>query len=69
MVFHHYNLFKNKPVLQNVTENIVIVKKQPAQVEEKPKGILSYIGFEDKANEYPSRLSEGGNSGLVLPPE
>ena len=60
MVFQHYNLFKNKTVLHNVTENLVVVKKQPAaQAEEKARGILSSIGLEDKANEYPSRLSGG----------
>jgi ABC-type polar amino acid transport system ATPase subunit len=60
MVFQHYNLFKNKTVLQNVTENLIIVKKQPAALaEEKALGILSSIGLADKANEYPSRLSGG----------
>ncbi|MDR1468587.1 MAG: amino acid ABC transporter ATP-binding protein [Spirochaetaceae bacterium] len=60
MVFQHYNLFKNKTVLQNVTENLIIVKKQPVtHAEEKALGILSSIGLADKANEYPSRLSGG----------
>jgi ABC-type polar amino acid transport system ATPase subunit len=60
MVFQHYNLFKNKTVLQNVTESLIVVKKQPrAQAEEKAMGILSSIGLADKAGEYPSRLSGG----------
>jgi ABC-type polar amino acid transport system ATPase subunit len=60
MVFQHYNLFKNKTVLQNVTESLIAVKKQPkAQAEEKAMGILSSIGLADKAGEYPSRLSGG----------
>jgi ABC-type polar amino acid transport system ATPase subunit len=60
MVFQHYNLFKNKTVLQNVTESLLVVKKQPkALADEKAMGILSSIGLADKAGEYPSRLSGG----------
>jgi ABC-type polar amino acid transport system ATPase subunit len=60
MVFQHYNLFKNKTVLQNVTESLIVVKKQPkAQADEKAMTILSSIGLADKAGEYPSRLSGG----------
>ncbi|MDR1986803.1 MAG: amino acid ABC transporter ATP-binding protein [Treponema sp.] len=60
MVFQHYNLFKNKTVLQNVTESLLVVKKQPkALADEKALSILSSIGLADKAGEYPSRLSGG----------
>jgi ABC-type polar amino acid transport system ATPase subunit len=60
MVFQHYNLFKNKTVLQNVTEGLTVVKNIPgAQADEKAMGILSSIGLVDKAGEYPSRLSGG----------
>ncbi|MDR1147660.1 MAG: amino acid ABC transporter ATP-binding protein [Spirochaetaceae bacterium] len=60
MVFQHYNLFKNKTVLQNVTESLIVVKKQPkALAEDKAMGILSSIGLAGKAGEYPSRLSGG----------
>jgi ABC-type polar amino acid transport system ATPase subunit len=60
MVFQHYNLFKNKTVLQNVTESLLVVKKQPkAQAGEKAMAILSSIGLADKVGEYPSRLSGG----------
>jgi ABC-type polar amino acid transport system ATPase subunit len=60
MVFQHYNLFKNKTALQNVTESLIVVKKQSkAEAEEKARVILSSIGLADKADEYPSRLSGG----------
>lgn len=60
MVFQHYNLFKNKNVLQNVTESLVIVKKLPRNAaEEKAMTILKRVGMEEKAQEYPSRLSGG----------
>jgi ABC-type polar amino acid transport system ATPase subunit len=60
MVFQHYNLFKNKTVLQNVAESLLVVKNQPKSLsDEKAMGILSSIGLADKAGEYPSRLSGG----------
>jgi ABC-type polar amino acid transport system ATPase subunit len=60
MVFQHYNLFKNKTVIQNVTESLIVVKKYTkADAEAKAMDILRSIGLEDKRNEYPSRLSGG----------
>nr|WP_043923402.1 amino acid ABC transporter ATP-binding protein [Leadbettera azotonutricia] len=60
MVFQHYNLFKNKTALQNVTESLLIVKNIPKkEAEEKGFEFLHTVGMEDKANEYPSRLSGG----------
>ncbi|MDR2864153.1 MAG: amino acid ABC transporter ATP-binding protein [Spirochaetaceae bacterium] len=60
MVFQHYNLFKNKTVLQNVTESLIVVKKMgKAEAEEKALTILKSVGMADKLKEYPSRLSGG----------
>ncbi|MHB9295285.1 amino acid ABC transporter ATP-binding protein [Pillotina sp. SPG140] len=60
MVFQHYNLFKNKTVLQNITESLLVVKKYlKTDAEAKAMGILKSIGLEDKKDEYPSRLSGG----------
>lgn len=60
MVFQHYNLFKNKTVLENVTEGLIIaqnIKKRNA-VE---IGIreLRKVGMEDYVDRYPSQLSGG----------
>jgi ABC-type polar amino acid transport system ATPase subunit len=60
MVFQHYNLFKNKTALENVSESLVVVKKIPRDAaEEKAFALLKSVGLEDKANAYPSRLSGG----------
>jgi ABC-type polar amino acid transport system ATPase subunit len=60
MVFQHYNLFRNKTALQNVTESLLIVKKIPgAEAERRGLEFLRSVGMEDKAGEYPSRLSGG----------
>ena len=50
MVFQQYNLFKNKTVLQNVTEGLVIVQKKSKEEAEE---------MYDKKDAYPSTLSGG----------
>jgi ABC-type polar amino acid transport system ATPase subunit len=60
MVFQHYNLFRNKTSLQNVTESLIQVKKLSRnQAEEIGLGLLNRVGLYDKRDEYPSRLSGG----------
>ncbi len=60
MVFQHYNLFRNKTALENVTESLIQVKKlSRKQAEEIGLGLLSRVGLSDKRDEYPSRLSGG----------
>ncbi|MBM7714322.1 amino acid ABC transporter ATP-binding protein [Siminovitchia sp. FSL H7-0308] len=60
MVFQHYNLFKNKTVLENVTEGLIVAKKVSKQ-EAREIGIslLEQVGLAEKMDEYPSRLSGG----------
>ncbi len=60
MVFQHYNLFRNKTALQNVTESLIQVKKMNRrQAEEVGLALLNRVGLIDKRDEYPSRLSGG----------
>jgi len=60
MVFQHYNLFRNKTALQNVTESLLTVKKIPKdRAEQRGLELLRSVGMENKAGEYPSRLSGG----------
>ena len=60
MVFQQYNLFKNKTVLENVTEGLIVVQKKSAReakliaTEE-----LEKVGLADKLNAWPSVLSGG----------
>jgi len=60
MVFQHYNLFKNRTALQNVTESLIankVMNKNDA--EEYGLTLLKQVGLEDKAGAYPSKLSGG----------
>lgn len=60
MVFQNYNLFKNKTVLENVTEGLIKVQKiEKNKAIEKAKYYLDMVEMTDKLNEYPSRLSGG----------
>lgn len=60
MVFQNYNLFKNKTALENVTEALIVVKKMPkAQAREKGMALLTRVGLEPQAGQYPVTLSGG----------
>ena len=60
MVFQNYNLFRNKTVLQNVTESLIIAKKMPkVQAEAIALDLLTRVGLKEKAGNYPATLSGG----------
>lgn len=60
MVFQHYNLFKNKTALENVTESLIIAKRMPkAQANEIGYALLDKVGLRHKADSYPATLSGG----------
>lgn len=60
MVFQGYNLFRNKTVLQNVTEGLIVVKKWPAaKAVSRAMEELNRVGMADKAQSYPAQISGG----------
>ncbi|WP_111875569.1 amino acid ABC transporter ATP-binding protein [Aerococcus tenax] len=60
MVFQNYSLFKNKTVLENVTEGLMTVQGKSAEAAEKiAKAELDQVGMLDHLNKYPSQLSGG----------
>lgn len=60
MVFQSYNLFRNKTVLENVTEGLVIVKKMNrSEAEEIAKKELEKVGMLEHITKYPSQISGG----------
>src|SRR5699024_7494347 len=57
-VFQNYNLFKNKTVLENVTEGLIIGRKVPKEKAVNiAKNALNKVGLSDKYHVFPSVLS------------
>src|SRR5580692_12413341 len=60
IVFQSFNLFPHMTVLQNVTlAPLKVLHQKHAEAEEKALRLLKRIGLENKATEYPDRLSGG----------
>lgn len=60
MVFQSFNLFKNKTVLQNVTEGLIIVKKlSKSEAYEIAEAELNKVGMWENRNSFPSQISGG----------
>lgn len=60
MVFQNFNLFKNKTVLENIMEPLLVNKiLEKAEAKELAFKYLKKVGLENKWNEFPSKLSGG----------
>jgi L-cystine transport system ATP-binding protein len=60
MVFQHYNLFRNKTVLENVMEGLRVVKRLPAgEARARSEQVLHKVGLGSRLGYYPSQLSGG----------
>ena len=67
MVFQHFNLFPHMTVKKNITLAPVHLKlKTPAEADEMAMKLLTRIGLEDKANEYPAMLSGGQKQRIAI---
>lgn len=76
MVFQNYNLFKNKTVIQNVMEGLMVVQKMDKQeAYEKSRAMLERVGLGDRLDYYPVQMSGGQQQragiarALVLEPD
>jgi len=60
MVFQNYNLFKNKTVLENVTEGLIAARRmEKTKAKERAFTELTRMGMMDKLDSYPEQLSGG----------
>ena len=67
MVFQHFNLFKNKNVLQNMIYAPMKVRGlSEAEAVEKSMALLERVGLADKAQAYPSMLSGGQQQRVAI---
>ena len=66
-VFQSYNLFRNKPGLQNVTEGLIVARKMhKAQAEEIAVQMLEKVGMADRCGQYPHQLSGGQQQRVAI---
>lgn len=60
MVFQNYALFSKKTALENVMENLIMVKRMDkTKAAEVAQGYLEQVGMADRMKYYPNRLSGG----------
>ena len=60
MVFQNYNLFRNRTVLQNITEGMIHVRGvSRAEAEHTAMALLEKVNLADRAGAYPVALSGG----------
>lgn len=60
MVFQHYNLFRNKTALQNVTAALILAKNMKKnEAERLGLEFLKQVNLEDQRDQYPVTLSGG----------
>ncbi|MFF3024982.1 amino acid ABC transporter ATP-binding protein [Gottfriedia sp. NPDC057948] len=60
MVFQQFNLFKNKTVVENVMEGLIVAKKWPKEAAYKKSAeLLEKVGLGNKLDSYPLQLSGG----------
>ncbi len=66
-VFQSYNLFRNKTVLQNVTEGLVVARRMhKVQAEEVAVQMLQKVGMADRCSQYPHQLSGGQQQRVAI---
>lgn len=66
MVFQQYSLFPNMSVAQNVAFGLNMKKVPKDTIRRKVLEILTIVGLEDKAEQYPNQLSGGQQQRVAL---
>jgi polar amino acid transport system ATP-binding protein len=67
IVFQSFNLFPHMSVIENVTlAPLKVLKNDRAEAEDKAMALLTRIGLEVKAREYPDRLSGGQQQRVAI---
>jgi len=67
IVFQSFNLFPHMTVLENVTlAPLKVLKQSRAEADDKAMTLLTRIGMEVKAREYPDRLSGGQQQRVAI---
>lgn len=66
MIFQHFNLLRNRTVLENVGLPLEIIGMTKEQVVRKIMPLLELVGLEKKSKSYPSQLSGGQKQRVAI---
>ncbi|MBQ1711992.1 MAG: cell division ATP-binding protein FtsE [Firmicutes bacterium] len=66
MVFQDFKLLENKTVFENVSFAMEVVRCSQKTIDRQVPQMLSVMGIEDKANNYPSELSAGEQQRVAI---
>lgn len=66
MIFQHFNLLKQRSVLDNVMQPLRIAGKKKKEGLAKAREMLKIVGLEDKEKTYPSHLSGGQQQRVAI---
>ncbi|MFS3915399.1 methionine ABC transporter ATP-binding protein [Bacillus australimaris] len=59
MIFQHFHLLQSKTVFDNVALPLLLSGSSKRKIKERVDELLSFVGLESKANNYPEQLSGG----------
>lgn len=67
MVFQHYNLFRNKTALENITYPLIVAQKmKKSEAQQYGISLLERVGMLAYANQYPVTLSGGQQQRVAI---
>lgn len=66
MIFQHFNLLSSRTVSENIALPLELDGAKKEAISKKVSGLLSIVGLEDKANDYPKSLSGGQKQRVAI---
>ena len=66
MIFQHFNLLNSKTVFKNVAMPLILSKTPTQEIQHRVNEMLSFVGLEGKAHQYPTELSGGQKQRVAI---
>jgi len=59
MIFQHFNLLETRTIAHNVALPMILAKRPKAEIRERVRELLDFVGLGDRINSFPRELSGG----------